>query len=134
MVGGWEDGASEAVAQVVRDDVTFRKTYAMRKLAPDSGAYFNEVSCLLIFFGLFHFIWFVSKMRRQMLTHTWQMDINEPNWQYAAFGDNYPRLLHVKNQYDPEALFWCKHCVGSEKWVEGENGKLCRPSWVSTLA
>ncbi|KAJ3499682.1 hypothetical protein NLG97_g128 [Lecanicillium saksenae] len=99
MVGGWPDDDSKAVAQIVRDDVTFRKTYAMRKLAPDSGAYFNE------------------------------MDINEPNWQYAAFGDNYPRLLHVKNKYDPESLLWCKHCVGSEKWVENENGKLCRPLW-----
>lgn len=57
------------------------------------------------------------------------MDINEPNWQYAAFGENYPRLLATKNKYDPDGLLWCRHCVGSENWVEQRDARLCRPSW-----
>lgn len=40
---GWLDNASPAVIQSVRDDITYNKTYALRQLAPDSGAYFNEV-------------------------------------------------------------------------------------------
>ncbi|KAJ4163185.1 hypothetical protein LMH87_004929 [Akanthomyces muscarius] len=104
IVGGWEDGAPDSVATAVRDDVTNSKTYAMRKLAPDSGAYFNE------------------------------MDINEPNWQYTAFGSNYPRLRAVKKKYDPEGLLWCTHCVGSEEWVPNDSGQLCRPSWFGDSA
>lgn len=40
---GWIDGASQEEIQSVRDDITYNKTYALRQLAPDSGAYFNEV-------------------------------------------------------------------------------------------
>jgi hypothetical protein len=37
-------------------------------------------------------------------------------WQEAYFGSNYPRLLRVKKQYDPEGLFIVHHGVGSEHW------------------
>ena len=30
---------------------------------------------------------------------------------------NYQRLLAVKNAYDPNGLFVCHHCVGSERWT-----------------
>lgn len=42
-VGGWPEGASESLARAVRNDITFNKTRALRELAPDSGAYLNEV-------------------------------------------------------------------------------------------
>ncbi len=37
-------------------------------------------------------------------------------WQQAYFGANYPRLLGVKKQYDPDGLFIVHHGVGSEDW------------------
>lgn len=40
----------------------------------------------------------------------------EPDWQRAFWGANYPRLLAVKRQYDPEGLFFVHHGVGSEDW------------------
>lgn len=40
----------------------------------------------------------------------------EANWQAAFWGSNYPRLLAVKQQYDPEGLFFVHHGVGSERW------------------
>lgn len=44
-VGGWwADGASVEEIQAIRDDVTYRQVAALKKLAPDSGTYFNEVS------------------------------------------------------------------------------------------
>lgn len=44
-VGGeWADGASDEEIQAVRDDVTYRQVAALKSLAPESGAYFNEVS------------------------------------------------------------------------------------------
>ena len=42
--GGWEEGASAEEIQAVRDDVTYRQVAALKSLAPESGAYFNEVS------------------------------------------------------------------------------------------
>ncbi|KAF2632970.1 FAD-binding domain-containing protein [Macroventuria anomochaeta] len=39
-------------------------------------------------------------------------DWMEENWQQTFFGSNYDRLLKVKKQYDPSALFQCWKCVG----------------------
>ncbi|QMT61781.1 FAD-binding protein [Legionella sp. PC997] len=36
------------------------------------------------------------------------------NWQSALWGSNYPKLLQIKHKYDPQNLFTCHHCVGSE--------------------
>lgn len=57
------------------------------------------------------------------------MDAFEPNWQTVTWGEKYARLLDVKREYDPNGLFWCRHCVGSEEWEEDDKGRLCRPSW-----
>jgi hypothetical protein len=58
----------------------------VRKLVPDPGSYVSESN----FFNT--------------------------NWQRAFWGSNYGRLLAVKDQYDPEGLFFVHHGVGSELW------------------
>lgn len=40
----------------------------------------------------------------------------EPDWARAYWGDNYARLLAVKNAYDPDGLLTVHHGVGSERW------------------
>jgi FAD/FMN-containing dehydrogenase len=60
----------------------------LRKVAPDAGAYVSESN----FF--------------------------QADWQRAYWGGNYPRLLAVKQRYDPEGLFFVHHGVGSEAWSE----------------
>jgi Berberine and berberine like len=40
----------------------------------------------------------------------------EESWQQSFWGPNYPRLLSVKDKYDPEGLFIVHHGVGSERW------------------
>jgi FAD/FMN-containing dehydrogenase len=42
----------------------------------------------------------------------------EPRWQQAFWGQNYPRLLAVKDKYDPDGLFFVHHGVGSERWSD----------------
>lgn len=58
----------------------------LRQAAPDSGSYANEA------------------------------DYFEGDWQRQFWGRHYPRLLEIKNKYDPLGLFHCHHGVGSEGW------------------
>lgn len=57
---------------------------AIRALTPGAGSYVNET------------------------------DYFEHDWQHAFWGDNYPRLLKIKQAYDPANLFRVHHGVGSE--------------------
>ena len=50
-------------------------------------------------------------------------DYLEPDWQEEFWGGNYQRLLQIKRKYDPEDLFVCHHCVGSERW---SSDGMCR--------
>jgi hypothetical protein len=68
---------------------------ALRDLAPTMGTYSNEA------------------------------DVNTPDFADAFYGTNYQRLLGIKNNVDPNGVFWCKTCVGSELWVESSDGELC---------
>src|SRR5216683_1266253 len=45
-----------------------------------------------------------------------ETDYFEPDWQQAFWGENYQRLSEIKQKYDPDGLFFCHHCVGSERW------------------
>lgn len=40
---------------------------------------------------------------------------------------NYPRLVEVKEKYDPNNTLWCNPCTGSESLMLGEDNKLYRP-------
>jgi FAD/FMN-containing dehydrogenase len=63
-----------------------------------------------------------------------EADIAEPDWQNAFWGENYSRLLKIK-EVDPSGLFYVHHGVGSEDWVvddrgivgvQSTDGPLCR--------
>ncbi|RMY94202.1 hypothetical protein D0861_01490, partial [Hortaea werneckii] len=96
----WDWTVSNSDAENLTWDVTNRKGAALRSLAPDSGAYFNE------------------------------HDPNEPDWRYTLFGDNYPRLQGLKRRFDPDGMQYCHHCVGSDEWTLGKDGRLCRQPWA----
>jgi FAD/FMN-containing dehydrogenase len=59
---------------------------AIRVVVPDAGSYVSESDYFLA------------------------------DWQRAFWGANYPRLLAVKDRYDPDGLFVVHHGVGSERW------------------
>ena len=39
--------------------------------------------------------------------------------------EQYAKLLAIKDKYDPDGLFICHHCVGSERWTK-ESKLNCR--------
>ena len=63
-----------------------RVMQAVRAVVPDAGSYVSESDYFLA------------------------------DWQRAFWGTNYPRLLAVKDRYDPDGLFVVHHGVGSERW------------------
>lgn len=38
-----------------------------------------------------------------------EADVGEPDWQDAFWGENYPRLLEIKKEWDPTGLFYVHH-------------------------
>ena len=67
-----------------------------RELAPSVGTYMNEA------------------------------DWGSANWQKDFFGIHWERLSKIKAKYDPESMFYCGTCVGSESWVVEDDGALCK--------
>ncbi|KAI0011566.1 isoamyl alcohol oxidase [Xylariaceae sp. FL0662B] len=72
-------------------------------LAPDSGTYLNEAVAI------------------------------NANWKKDFYGDNYDRLLKIKNKYDPKHVFYGITTVGSDYWAEQADKRLCKtlPTWNS---
>ncbi|GKT64936.1 FAD binding domain protein [Colletotrichum tofieldiae] len=92
----WDRALPSVNVSEIVSDMTYNKLNALRRLDPGSGTYLNEANTF------------------------------EPAWQWSFFGPNYGRLRSIKESYDPEGLLWCPQCVGSEDWVQGEDGKLCK--------
>jgi FAD/FMN-containing dehydrogenase len=45
-----------------------------------------------------------------------ESDFFDEAWRESFWGENYSRLLAVKDRYDPDGLFFVHHGVGSERW------------------
>jgi len=63
-----------------------------------------------------------------------EADPAEPNYQQSFWGANYPRLVQIKNEWDPTGLFFVNRGVGTEGWIvedgdrglQTQDGKLCK--------
>lgn len=55
-----------------------------------------------------------------------EANFEEPDWQNTFYGDNYGKLSEIKARVDPDGLFYGRTAVGSEKWDEDSQGRLCR--------
>ncbi|KAF2200570.1 FAD binding domain-containing protein [Delitschia confertaspora ATCC 74209] len=54
-------------------------------------------------------------------------NLEEPNWQNAFWGTNYPRLSLLKKTWDPKGVFYARTTPGSEDWEVIDYGtRLCR--------
>jgi FAD/FMN-containing dehydrogenase len=56
-----------------------------------------------------------------------ETDFFETGWQESFWGPNYPKLLAVKDKYDPDGLFFVHHGVGSERWSADGFTRLAGP-------
>ncbi|KAF2449794.1 FAD-binding domain-containing protein [Karstenula rhodostoma CBS 690.94] len=55
-----------------------------------------------------------------------EADFDSPTWREDFYGSNWDRLLEIKQKWDPDSLLYAKTAVGSDAWVEAEDGRLCR--------
>lgn len=89
-----------ASRQSVLNMATSQKLKAMKDMTPGMGTYVNEA------------------------------DRNDPDYKHDWYGEMYDWLSAVKEKYDPEGVFWCHHCIGSEGWEESTGaesyGPLCK--------
>lgn len=92
----WNFTAPWSEMIALQDKMTYEFIPQLEAVTPGSGAYVNEA------------------------------DFRDPNWKDNFFGDNYGKLLAIKNRWDPEHLFYATKAVGSEAWTVAEDGRMCR--------
>ncbi|OQE00370.1 hypothetical protein PENVUL_c053G00023 [Penicillium vulpinum] len=92
----WPERANLGKMKQLANEMTDKWMPMLTSLTSDPGSYMNEA------------------------------DPQQPNWQEAFYGPNYNRLLAIKNKYDPKSNFYAHTAVGSEKWVQESDGRLCR--------
>lgn len=80
----------------VHQDITNVKIGSMKALAPNTGCYMNEA------------------------------DGEDPEYLNDFYGDKLIDHIAAKVKYDPDNVFYCPTCVGSDAWKEDETGRLCR--------
>lgn len=85
-----------AANKAAQDQITNDFLPALAALTPNGGAYVNEA------------------------------DVYQPDFQSVFYGDHYERLLSIKRQYDPTDAFYAKTGVGSDRWAEQVDGRLCQ--------
>lgn len=91
----WDDHASWEEILEARKKITWTFGEPLRRLSPGGGAYLNEA------------------------------DTSEPDWKAAFYGENYARLLAVKDRFDPAQLLYGSTAVGGDRWIEEKDGRLC---------
>jgi len=39
----------------------------------------------------------------------------DKSWTARLWGSNYEKLVQIKNKWDPNGVFWCRHCIGDDE-------------------
>ncbi|ETS77396.1 hypothetical protein PFICI_11270 [Pestalotiopsis fici W106-1] len=96
IVGSWNPTGSIESLQSLQSTMNTNVVQVLRPLTPGSGSYSNEAT-----FDL-------------------------PTWKEDFFGENFERLLKIKNRYDPDGVLYGPATVGSDKWKVAQDGRLCQ--------
>lgn len=55
-----------------------------------------------------------------------EADFLQPNWKTVFYGSHYDALNKIKAKYDPEDRFYALTAVGSDRWAQQQDGRLCQ--------
>ncbi|KAF2679744.1 FAD-binding domain-containing protein [Lentithecium fluviatile CBS 122367] len=55
-----------------------------------------------------------------------EANFQQPDWKETFYGENYERLLEIKNKFDPDESFRVTAGVGSDVWEVRNDGRMCR--------
>ena len=114
---GWEDGANSTQIEAARQ-LLIQDMKILEGIAPDSGAYLNEVRTTRQFSTTFRFrsvFLFCGKQTDRAVVRV-QASRYEFDWKKSFFGTHYDRLRAIKRKYDPESLFIVYEGIGSDEW------------------
>ncbi|RYO73807.1 hypothetical protein DL766_009408 [Monosporascus sp. MC13-8B] len=81
----------------VQDKITYDLLPVLQSIAPNGGV-FNNLN---------------------------EADFQAPDFQTTFYRDHYKKLLAIKQKYDPDEIFYAKTAVGSDRWEQRLNGRLC---------
>ncbi|KAL9087508.1 MAG: hypothetical protein Q9165_006619 [Trypethelium subeluteriae] len=95
--GFWNFTAPLADNIALKEQLVDIHVPAIEAATPDSGVYLNEMDPLY-----------------------------KGNWKQNMYGVNYPRLLQIKHEYDPNHLLYGHFAVGSDELAIDASGRLCR--------
>ncbi|KAF2870143.1 FAD/FMN-containing isoamyl alcohol oxidase MreA [Massariosphaeria phaeospora] len=85
-----------SATKAAQDRITNDLLPRLEKLTPNGGAYLNEA------------------------------DFQAPDFKSLFYGAHYDMLESIKARYDPLDMFYAKTAVGSDRWTQQANGRLCR--------
>jgi FAD/FMN-containing dehydrogenase len=57
-----------------------------------------------------------------------EADFQAHDFKALFYGTHYDRLYKIKAKYDPTDIFYARTAVGSDRWTQGLDGRLCRTS------
>lgn len=107
---------------LLADQMTTTFVPALSNLAPESGAYLNEVNPSFPFPNTLHPSLHKSKFKLMKN----KADPQQPDWKTAFYGVNYDTLAQIKRKYDPTHLLYAHTAVESDYWAAGNEGRLCQ--------
>ncbi|RYP69653.1 hypothetical protein DL770_008198 [Monosporascus sp. CRB-9-2] len=97
VIGYWDWTIPRSEMLARKEHLAFNINPSLEAVTPDSGSYLNEVDSYYI-----------------------------GDWKQEFYGGHYARLLEIKSKYDPDYLFYAYTGIGSDTWVEDNDGRLCR--------
>ena len=99
----WQDGANLTEIQAARQ-LLVQNMKILEGIAPESGAYLNEVRESY------------TSHPQSLQPHFFQASRYEFDWKKSFFGTHYDKLRAIKQKYDPRSLFLIYEGIGSDEW------------------
>jgi hypothetical protein len=97
IVSYWDWNATQSEMQARKNLLVETLIPGLEEATPGAGTYLNEIDA------------------------QWKGD-----WKTELYGENYARLLELKNKYDPDDTFYARTAIGSDSWDIDSSGRLCK--------